>query len=652
MMRRQQAASLEAAKRAMADHKATTEFSRYMTADAVLAALDDGDVQLISLRWLLQFAATGQALPRRQALPAAARVSASLVRQWLDAAASNVRAAVLPIIAVSYCWGSPDHPDEGGEQLRLVANILGQQFRDKYCAHFPDMGVFWDWASLYQELGGEPRTSAQLASFQRALRTTMDLWYTHQGIITIFVTEDVTPRGLSLPYTKRGWPTFERCSSELIRPTVSVAITTSASSKFLTDAHVSTKQALWSMCLDAKCIIGQQRAGRCLPVGPEEFAHVLSSKTFTNGADANDVLALYRSLARRVLSGLKQLRLGGEFESEDVWEWGDGARIGAILAETSFLEVLHLAYAPTVELCGVLGVMATLPSGKLHLLRELSLSRPVLGTDDEQQRLASLVARVLGNGALPSLQALILRGVAFGDPGMREIAAALATGVSPSLKYMNMDSEGITGVGMSALMAAASAGTMGNIEDLDFDGNRIGDDGAIALATALRGGHLRSLKSTGLDSNGVGVDGATALGDALATGMAADLGLLNLSGNAPGYEGVVSLLKALPALPRLQNLVFTSTGIGDRAIVAIAASIEAGDAPSLSELALSSTGMCDPGAEALARAISTGGVPCLRVLLVEDNGGVTSASRERLSAACIGYAPRVKELEWDAQVKV
>jgi hypothetical protein len=46
-----------------------------------------------------------------------------------------------------------------------------------------------DWISIYQEHGGVSRTTEQYASFRRALTGTMDLWYAHQGIIVLFVTQ-------------------------------------------------------------------------------------------------------------------------------------------------------------------------------------------------------------------------------------------------------------------------------------------------------------------------------------------------------------------------------------------------------------------------------------------------------------------------------
>ena len=110
------------------------------------------------------------------------------------------------------------------------------------------MGVFLDWCSIYQKdpalfdaaetpeakaegaeraafvadlkagrafYGGvayeESRTAEQKAAFRRALHDTMDVWYAHQMIVTVFVTR--LPAGFSgRTYEDRGWVRARRCS--------------------------------------------------------------------------------------------------------------------------------------------------------------------------------------------------------------------------------------------------------------------------------------------------------------------------------------------------------------------------------------------------------------------------------------------------------
>ncbi len=200
--------------------------ARYTQGEAVFELLlRSDDVRLISLNWLIERAKSGKPLPRRQDLPRKAFVNVKALRAAWRAAPPHVRAAVLPIVSISYCWLTAAHPDEKGEQLRHVAAVLkveqqregvldqyGNRHTPGYREFFADMGVFWDWCSIYQKdpalfdaaetpeakpeaeraafeadlaaklkfYGGAAyeasRTPEQKAAFGRALDGTMDVW--------------------------------------------------------------------------------------------------------------------------------------------------------------------------------------------------------------------------------------------------------------------------------------------------------------------------------------------------------------------------------------------------------------------------------------------------------------------------------------------
>ena len=134
----------------------------------------------------------------------------------------------------------PLHPDPLGDQLVVIANALERAFWTHGMSEcFEDVGIFYEcvpqshlcfpcrrmlasimlntpnprsWSSLYQEHGGKSgRTSTQVASFKRALNTTMDLWYSHQMISALLVTtlpagyEGGEGGGGVTPYARRGW---------------------------------------------------------------------------------------------------------------------------------------------------------------------------------------------------------------------------------------------------------------------------------------------------------------------------------------------------------------------------------------------------------------------------------------------------------------
>merc|ERR1711972_675698 len=188
--------------------------------------------------------------------------------------------AVLPIVVLSYCWCTPDHPDPDGDQLRTVAARLEKEFErqdeEGYGMVFEDMGVFWDWASLFQNKGGVPRTQQQQASFNRALFETMDMWYSHQMTIVYLVTTLPAKYANTIrEYGARGWPFFESCSAELVKPK---------------QVWQGSNSFLWEMVVDLSKI---GRTTRSVPVTCRRFSALIRDKEFTNGSDTDKVAALY-----------------------------------------------------------------------------------------------------------------------------------------------------------------------------------------------------------------------------------------------------------------------------------------------------------------------------------------------------------------------
>ena len=129
----------------------------------------------------------------------------------------------------------------GGEKKDSQGNLIPPGWRDL----FPDMAVFIDWGSIHQkdpllfdpketpdalpegeertafvaELeagtrfdGGEAyeksRSEAEYEAFKRALHGTMDVWYSHSMVVTVFVTklpEWYTASDWARLYDHRGW---------------------------------------------------------------------------------------------------------------------------------------------------------------------------------------------------------------------------------------------------------------------------------------------------------------------------------------------------------------------------------------------------------------------------------------------------------------
>ena len=104
-----------------------------------------GNVRLPRASWVVAHGKAGGVLARRQGLPAEAFIGVKELKQMFGKGNED---GVLPIIAISFCWATPAHPDPDGSQLRSIVKVLEQEMR-KYMAKgsfkgFKEMGIFWD----------------------------------------------------------------------------------------------------------------------------------------------------------------------------------------------------------------------------------------------------------------------------------------------------------------------------------------------------------------------------------------------------------------------------------------------------------------------------------------------------------------------------
>ena len=132
-----------------------------------------------------------------------------------------MRAALdaVPVLVLSHCWERPEHPDPEARTLSALAVVLAGTWGEWGSNTVPrgglplyrawglaDVGVFVDWASLYQK----PRSDAQAACFGRALDN-MSLWYAHRLTTVLLVWGQ--DAHLHVPRTDRGWPYYEQAAS-------------------------------------------------------------------------------------------------------------------------------------------------------------------------------------------------------------------------------------------------------------------------------------------------------------------------------------------------------------------------------------------------------------------------------------------------------
>ena len=355
---------------------------RYIDPAAIWAVLELGWVRLVRMTYLIELSTKkGGVLPRRQELPEEAFISVKELKQMyyssgdegdINDDGSN-HDKVLPLIVISFCWITAQHPDPKGEQLKTVAEALERE-KAKYAGldvcdedsdvgssfgGFKEMGVFWDWPSLHQKdtalfdpaqtpeakpeaeraafvealknktafYGGEAyeksRTPEEIEAFRKALHHSMDLWYAHQGTIVYKLTklpEGCTTRKAS--YDDSGWTTYEGRTAELIK-------------RLSSPVYAKVK---WNLVLD----LGAEDvdAPRRWPVGPDDFEGIIKEKTFTNGADTGVVTTLYRNMSTNQFRFVKRLDFGGGTMAPPTVE--DAQRLGRCLNMCKHLEYLFL----------------------------------------------------------------------------------------------------------------------------------------------------------------------------------------------------------------------------------------------------------------------------------------------------------------------
>ena len=144
--------------------------------------LSCGAVKLLNAQWIIQRAAQGIPISRRQELPSDAFLSLEEIK---------VSASVwhLPIMCLSYVWLHPNHPDPKGDTLLQLALFLAASSKGLIMQQYR-VAVFWDFASLHQH---DPRNQTRRSEeeeelFQRGLGAISSL-YGHPRIQVVQVTE-------------------------------------------------------------------------------------------------------------------------------------------------------------------------------------------------------------------------------------------------------------------------------------------------------------------------------------------------------------------------------------------------------------------------------------------------------------------------------
>lgn len=320
---------------------------KWCQAESLREAVRDGTTVLLKGSWLIQLSKAGGVIPRRQDLPPEAGWDPEeLLGQLAEADHIQHWEHKVPIVALSYCWVKPSHPDPEGEQLKSVSKVLD------VCLNGPgwdndasrrvciDMAVFWDYGGLYQN----KRTKEEQTSFGWGLKH-VNLWYAHK-MSTVWMLTKV-PIGVK-PYDERGWPNFERA----------VATMTKA-------FHFALDLGLMQDGDETRgyySLKDQCNSRRSAPMHPSDFRSILGDKSFTNGSDRGFVMNKYNETFEEVMGSAKELVLAR-------LNWGpeEYASVAKCLPYCVNLETLNMNHNPAGNE-GMKFIAEVLPSTRIKHL--------------------------------------------------------------------------------------------------------------------------------------------------------------------------------------------------------------------------------------------------------------------------------------------
>ena len=259
----------------------------------------------------------------------------ALERSRYEAGGGNPHA--LAVLCVSYCWETPEHPDPFGRTLVKIAKAIRKLKKDE-CGHArgKKFAVFLDWTALPQKVNGQERNAEDKAAFDEAL-SCMQVWYAHMLTTVLLLTGK--QEGVSLSYQDRGWPTFERLVSMILTPNT---------------------RNVWPMIVDvgampddAEEMPNDGYCARLVPMTVDRFAETMREKKFTNNADVEVVIGLYKKTVESVLGKAPQLKM------RENKHWGDAemrqlVEVLPMCAEATELVINFSFHEVTAEGVGVL----------------------------------------------------------------------------------------------------------------------------------------------------------------------------------------------------------------------------------------------------------------------------------------------------------
>ena len=298
------------------DPDARTALVDYADKASLLRVARQGYVQLVSPQLFIDCHEEGRPLPRCQ------DVASEYVLGARPLADERTE-----IIAVSYCWISPRHPDPDGYHVETLCHMLRKFLSGRYDEseremdyHMPEseivptawwlrdqgfsfgagdgrpVAVFFDYVSLPQT----PRSQDDDIVMDKGLQN-INVWYAHAHTTTWMLTS-LPPGTMRKSYDSSGWTCFEWCIGGVV----------SSQDKLLRIDEVAREELVSGAWNDEEfdylqvALVTMDARGP--PLTPDDFARIVQGKVFTNKADCEKiVIPKYRATFDDVIVGAQQL---------------------------------------------------------------------------------------------------------------------------------------------------------------------------------------------------------------------------------------------------------------------------------------------------------------------------------------------------------
>lgn len=274
--------------------------------------LESGAIRLVRSQWLAAQPQT-YVVERFQELARSGDAFCEKVQ------AGELLQELLGLMALSYGWFAHDHPDPQGLHFALLRKFLkialaagpglAKVKPDVYSERAFE-GLMWDFMSFPQL----PRTADEQATFEMGLQG-MCILYGSPNTLVVQLKDMVSDGRCGdgkhmnlMQYSHRGWCTFEEVTSSLFKSNNSHCLLDIC----LARERFAVEYAKWfeedSLAVPDDCdIVGvyQSLEGLAIsqqqpPIHPHNFRKIVATKKFTQPADCDLVVKLYRTFFHRM----------------------------------------------------------------------------------------------------------------------------------------------------------------------------------------------------------------------------------------------------------------------------------------------------------------------------------------------------------------